>query len=71
MSLLKHIKDITQGKAKLGQHRSNHWPTVRKHFLEKNPTCVVCGGKKKVEVHHKMPFHIAPMKELFSIAPLL
>jgi 5-methylcytosine-specific restriction protein A len=64
MSLLKHLKDIHQGKAKPGQKRSNQWPTIRKHFLIKNPVCSVCGGKKKLEVHHKMPFHMDPSKEL-------
>jgi hypothetical protein len=26
--------------------------------------CSVCDGKKKLEVHHKMPFHLHPALEL-------
>jgi len=44
--------------------RSNHWPTVRKHWLSTHPTCEACGGSKNIEVHHKMPFHLDPSKEL-------
>lgn len=43
--------------------RSGCWPTVRKHFLE-GKVCAVCGGTKKLESHHKMPFHLDPTKEL-------
>src|SRR5271154_2464130 len=44
--------------------RSGEWPTVRKHFLEKNPTCAACGGKSLLNVHHKEPFHLDPRLEL-------
>jgi hypothetical protein len=44
--------------------RSGEWPTVRKHFLEKNPTCAACGGKSMLNVHHKQPFHLDPRLEL-------
>lgn len=52
-------KDKEQGKK-----RSGKWPAVRKAFLKKNPNCAVCDGKKKVEVHHKKPFHLHPELEL-------
>jgi hypothetical protein len=61
---LKHIKDVIQGKATLGSKRSTKWPTVRKQHLERNPTCAICGGTKKLEVHHKEPFHTNPNLEL-------
>jgi len=32
--------------------------------MEKNPRCEVCGSKKKVEVHHVIPFSLAPDLEL-------
>jgi hypothetical protein len=60
----KHIKDVIQGKAKFGEHRSNLWPRIRKAWLAKYPRCQVCGGKKKLEVHHKQPFHLHPDLEL-------
>jgi 5-methylcytosine-specific restriction enzyme A len=44
--------------------RSSRWSTVRKAFLLKNPTCAACGGRTKLEVHHIIPFHIDPSKEL-------
>lgn len=62
--IIKNIKDVIQGKAPLGHKRSNHWPTVRKHHLEQNPVCIVCGDKEKLEVHHIKPFHEHPELEL-------
>jgi 5-methylcytosine-specific restriction enzyme A len=44
--------------------RSDKWPTVEKHFRETNPTCAACGGKDRLNVHHCMPFHLDPSKEL-------
>ena len=44
--------------------RSNHWPTVRKAHLKNQPDCAACGGTSFLQVHHKMPFHDDPSKEL-------
>jgi Na+-transporting NADH:ubiquinone oxidoreductase subunit NqrA len=44
--------------------RSGEWPTIRKHFLEKNPTCAACGEKILLNVHHMQPFHEFPQLEL-------
>ena len=44
--------------------RSPKWPTVRRHHLEIEPACAVCGCRKDVEVHHCLPFHLHPEKEL-------
>lgn len=43
--------------------RSSSWPKVRKAFLA-GKACAVCGGKKKLEAHHMMPFHLDPAREL-------
>jgi len=51
-------------KIKYGATRSSEWPKVRKTHLESNPACAICGSLKKVEVHHKKPFHLAPELEL-------
>lgn len=52
-------------KAKLnGCKRSVEWPKVRAAHLVKEPTCNLCGGADKVEVHHIRPFHIHPELEL-------
>ena len=47
-----------------GKKRSSKWRRVRADFIKKYPFCAVCGGKKKLEVHHIVPFHIEPEKEL-------
>jgi 5-methylcytosine-specific restriction endonuclease McrA len=62
--MIKHIKDVVQGKADTSDKRSSKWDTVRKNFLKTNSTCAVCGGKDKLEVHHKQPFHEHPELEL-------
>jgi 5-methylcytosine-specific restriction enzyme A len=64
MSILKSISDALKGKAPLGSTRSPQWSKVRAEHLKKNPTCAVCSGVSKIEVHHIVPFHIDPSKEL-------
>lgn len=64
MSIINHLIGAAQGKHPLSTRRSDKWPTVRKHHLELQPACAVCGGKEKLEVHHKKPFHIHPELEL-------
>lgn len=59
-----HLVDLAQGKAPIGTRRSSRWPMVRSAWLALNPTCAVCGGKSKLEVHHKEPFHLRPELEL-------
>jgi hypothetical protein len=46
-----------------GQERSSQWPKLRREFI-KDKKCAVCGGNKRLEVHHKKPFHIYPESEL-------
>jgi 5-methylcytosine-specific restriction endonuclease McrA len=58
------ITDNPREKVPQGTFRSTHWPTVRKNFLKDHPFCSVCGGTKKLEVHHKIPFHRNPSLEL-------
>jgi len=64
MRILKNVKDSVQGKARLGTLRSTKWSSVRKKFLQTNNKCAVCGNTKKLEVHHKKPFHEQPELEL-------
>lgn len=61
---LQSIRDIAKGKIPTGLCRSGRWPTVRSWHLQEKPTCAVCGGLKKVEVHHIHPFHLHPELEL-------
>jgi len=44
--------------------RNPRWPSVRDEHLKNNPTCAVCGGTKKLEVHHIIPFSNDPELEL-------
>jgi len=62
--LIRNLKDSLQGKAKIGNLRSKKWPTVRKNHLKNNPVCAACGGSKKLEVHHIIPFQENPNLEL-------
>jgi len=60
INLLRHsLRDVG-----VSAKRSDKWPTVERHFLEANPTCAACGGKNRLNVHHCMPFHLDPAKEL-------
>jgi len=64
MNVWQTLKDRIQGKAPKGARRSSRWTKARKRHLEKNPRCEVCGSKKALEVHHVIPFSIAPDLEL-------
>lgn len=64
MSIVKHIIGAIQGKHPLLTRRSGHWPHVRGEHLLLHPCCEVCGGTKKLQVHHKKPFHLQPELEL-------
>ena len=62
--MLKRLKDIVEGKAPKHAKRSSKWRKVRRQFLKKNPRCAVCGSRHRLEVHHIVPFHVDPSKEL-------
>lgn len=64
MGVWEILKDRIKGKAPKGARRSKDWSDVRKEHLIRNPRCEVCGSTKKLEVHHIVPFHIAPDLEL-------
>ena len=36
--------------------RASQWSKVRKAYLKAYPTCAVCDSKKKLQVHHIIPF---------------
>lgn len=57
-------KELLKDKKSHDHKRSNRWATVRKNHLKKNPNCALCGGTKKLEVHHIKPFHVHPELEL-------
>jgi len=64
LDILKTITDRITGKAPKGSKRSSKWRKVRKKYLKKFPRCAVCGESKKLELHHILPYHLAPDLEL-------
>lgn len=44
--------------------RSPKWDSVRDAFLREAKECAACGSKKRLQVHHKKPFHLHPELEL-------
>jgi len=46
-----------------GSARSGSWPAFRKRFLA-GKVCAVCGGTKKIELHHIKKFQTNPELEL-------
>ena len=64
LNVIQEIKDRIQGKAQKGEKRSGSWTQVRNEHVEKHPACEVCGRTTKVQVHHLIPFHVAPDLEL-------
>jgi hypothetical protein len=44
--------------------RSGHWPAVRHAHLQKEPACAVCGDTDSPDVHHVVPVHVDPAREL-------
>lgn len=62
--MIDYIIDRVMGKAPKGARRSNGWRRLRKQVLLEHPFCSVCGSRNRLEVHHKIPFHVAPDLEL-------
>ena len=58
-----HIIDRFLGKTP-GKKRSSKWRGVRNSYLARWRYCESCGGTKKLEVHHVVPFHERPDLEL-------
>ena len=62
--MIEYIRDRILGKAPKGKKRSHEWRECRNRFIRRFPECAACGGTKKLEVHHVIPFHDAPELEL-------
>lgn len=46
------------------ERRSKDWPKVRVAHLKEHPVCEACGGKKSLNVHHRIPYHLRRDLEL-------
>lgn len=64
MNWLTRLQDVLSGKAPKGQKRSPLWPKTRSEYMKAHPRCALCGGTKKLNVHHKKPFWLFPELEL-------
>jgi 5-methylcytosine-specific restriction endonuclease McrA len=62
--MITHITDSIKGKHSFFKRRSRHWRRTRNEFIKKNPGCIVCNTKKKLEVHHIKMFSDHPHLEL-------
>ena len=60
MSIVKRITEYFAGMPA----RSPQWAGVRKAWLKIHPACAACGTTENVEVHHEVPYHICPEREL-------
>lgn len=56
MSFIKNIFDL----------RSGRWNGLRKKWLIENDSCIACGKKSSLHIHHKIPVHIDESKELIE-----
>ena len=63
MMRFEDLMDRIKGKAPKGAKRSRTWPQTRKAHLLRHPCCAVCRSKSKIQVHHVIPFYIAPDQE--------
>lgn len=59
-----YVKDRIQGKTTKGIKRDPNWRLYRKLHLKRNNQCEICWEKMTLEVHHILPFHLFPFKEL-------
>ena len=64
LDFMEHIKDRIQGRADKGERRALEWRRIRKEHLKLFNECYVCRKKTKLQVHHIIPFNIAPDLEL-------
>jgi len=64
MNIIEVLIDRITGKAPKGAKRSSKWRKVRKEFITEYRKCEICETKKSLEIHHKVPFHLAPDLEL-------
>lgn len=54
--------DIGMTRAPMRRHKD--WRKVRAEHLEMYPWCVITGVAEELEVHHVVPVHVDPSREL-------
>jgi hypothetical protein len=58
-----HTVRLARHAARPGR-RSTEWPALERHWLADHPECAACGTEIRLAVHHKVPFHVDPSREL-------
>jgi hypothetical protein len=61
--LVKLIEDAIEENEAGELGRSPQWPALEKRFKHDHPACACCGEATQV-IHHVVPFHVDPSKEL-------
>lgn len=65
--MIRHAINVVRAalhERKKGKTRSPEWHKVERAFLLLNNACASCGGDKRLQVHHRRPFHLHPELEL-------
>lgn len=65
--MLGHLLTLARGAVHhlaSAQLRSPKWRAFERAWLEEHPTCIACGGKRLLQVHHCIPFEHEPSLEL-------
>jgi len=61
---VEHVRDVSTGRLPGGMRRSPKWASFARALVKKYGSCSACMSKKRLEVHHIEPFHLAPHREL-------
>src|SRR5262245_55326469 len=64
ISMIRALRDLLARARKPSVRRSSQWPALRKRWLAEHPKCEGCGRTDELEVHHKVPVHVRPTREL-------
>jgi 5-methylcytosine-specific restriction protein A len=62
--VIRTIRDRLTGAVPQGKKRDPRWRAKERELVERVGSCEACGTKKRLEVHHVRPFHVAPELEL-------
>jgi hypothetical protein len=63
LDVIHNLHERLVGKVPADCRRSSHWREDRAGHLKLHGSCAGCAGTKKLEVHHIVPFHLAPARE--------